>query len=237
MTSKTKLSVLVTLPLVVLPAVVSVASPARASGSPALEAVSILSRARASNDRCKFLSGSERAELSRYAARAEIASASQTSAGATRAAVAAGNAEGRGIACNAAAETDVRDTLAAAREAIAESGDAAPRRPAPERRRVTRASAAPGDDGRLPRAEGGLGFYGRVVSAYYLERECKSLGSARDTRFWRGIVEIHGDTVARFGKKAVAPLKARAEANARGTGCGPRVRERIADAYEDVSSR
>jgi hypothetical protein len=43
--------------------------------------------------------------------------------------------------------------------------------------------------------------------------------------------------VSRFGKKAVAPIKTRAELNAQGTSCGRTVRQRIADAYEEVSSR
>ncbi len=237
MTRMSALSLLVTLPLVVLPAAVLAASPARASGSPALEAVSILSRARAANDKCKFLSASERAELARYGARAEMASASQTSAEATRAAVATGSAQGRSAACSGANESDVRDTLSAAREAIAESNRSAPRRPAPEPRRVTRASVpGDGEQHRL-RDASGLGFYARVVSAYYLERECRSLGSSRGNRFWHAIVEIHGDTVQRFGKRAVAPLKQRAETNAQGTSCGSKVQQRIAEAYEEVSSR
>lgn len=237
MTRTNPLSLLVTLPLVVLPAAFMVASPAHASGSPALEAVSILSRARATNDKCKFLSGRERGELARYGARAEMASASQTSPEATRAAVATGSAQGQSAACNAANEADVRDTLSAAREAIAESNRSAPRQPAPESRRMMRSAAGSNDSQPVPRNADGLGFYARVVSAYYLERECKSLGSNRDTRFWRAIVDIHGDTVSRFGKKAVAPLKARAEANAQGTSCGSTVQQRIADAYEEVSSR
>lgn len=238
MTRMTTFPFLVTLPLLVLPAAFLAASPARAAGSPALEAVSILSRARASNEKCKFLSAGERSELARYGARAEMASASQTSPEATRAAVANGSAQGRDAACNPANEADVRDTLSAAREAIAESNrDTQRRKPTPETRRVTRATAMPEDGRSRPRDAAGLGFYARVVSAYYLERECKSLGSSRGNRFWHAIVEIHGDTVGRFGKRAVAPLKARAEANAQGTSCGGAVRQRIADAYQEVSSR
>lgn len=231
MTFRMTLNLLVTLPLVVLPAVMAVASPARAASSPALEAVNILSRARASDDRCKILSGSERAELARYGARAEMAAASQTSVQSTRAAVASGLAEGRSASCDPATEADIRDTLSAAREAMAEARGGDARRMQSDSGSFTRGSLD------TPAGADGLGFYARVVSAYYLERECKSLGRDRDTRFWRSIVTIHGDTVSRFGRKAVAPLKARAEINAQGTSCGRTVRQRIADAYEDVSSR
>jgi hypothetical protein len=230
----TSLHLLVTLPLLVLPAVALVASPARAASSPALEAVGILAKARASDEKCKFLSAKERAELARYAARAELASASQSSAAATRAAVAAGSAEGRDEPCGEASKTDVGDTLFAAREAMAEAVGPAPRNAVPESRRVLR---EPAGDRMAPRDAGGLRFYARVVSAYYLERECKSLGRDRDDHFWRRIAVIHRDTVSRFGRRAVAPLKERAEAGAQGTSCGNRVRDRIVQAYEDVSSR
>ena len=70
---------LVTLPLMVLPATAFAVKPALASTA-AEEAVRILSRAKAADRQCDILSSSERSELSRYTARAEVAAASQSSA-------------------------------------------------------------------------------------------------------------------------------------------------------------
>ena len=67
---------LVTFPLVALPVAAMTVSGAHASGA-AAEAVRILTRAQAANDKCNILSSAERNELQSCAAQSEIAAISE----------------------------------------------------------------------------------------------------------------------------------------------------------------
>ena len=215
---------LLTLPLVVLSISTSTVRPALAA-SASEEAVRILSRARAIDSRCSYLAASERNELQRYHARAEIAATSQISADAAKAANAGGKSESGGVACSPDAEADVRETLDAARQAIADTKHVAVA-PVPLSRK--RSEAAP--------SGGSLGFYARTVRAYYLERECKSLGRADGDRFWRRIVDLHNSTVAANGKRAVAKVMANARNNAAGTSCSRNITAQIRRGYDEILS-
>jgi hypothetical protein len=188
------------------------AGAAHAQTDGAVQAVTILARARVIDERCHFLSPSLREELIGYAARAEIAAAEQITAARTRAAVKAGEADGRAASCNDAAKTDVRDTLAAARDAI-KAAD----------RNAAQSDGAGSADQTASMAGGmvgGLGYYAGQVKAYYLERKCKHLSVDQDTRYWQAIGRIHAATVARNGAAAVRPVMRRAEDQASALSCG-----------------
>lgn len=219
---------LVTLPLMAAPvAMLSWPAPALAA-SPAVEAVLILSRARAADRKCGYLAEDERRDLSRFAARAEIAAASQRSPQEAAKAASTGRAAGSAAACSPELEADIRETVVAAREAVAarDAEEAAPRR------RALKPEAKPGEGG-----EAGLGFYRQVVSGYYLERQCRSLPRRDADRFWKAIVRLHRATLARNGRAAVARVMAKAEREAAASGCSRNVSARIARAYRDVSGR
>lgn len=238
--AKTRFSVLlVTIPLaVLLPGVA--AKPAQAQPAAAEEAVRLLSAAQATDRKCNYLSAPERQELSRYAARAEIAAASQASSETARTAADRGAAAGRAAPCEPGAETDIRETLVAAREAVAAAnadadGARAAARTSPEKPKAARASSK----AERPQfsSKGGLGLYARVVAAYYLERECLSLSRSEGKRFWRGVASLHREVLAANGRTPVARAMAEAERAAAGSACGPAVLAQIERGYEEIASR
>lgn len=227
---------LLTLPLLALPIGTAAVGPAAAAGA-SEEAVRILTRARATDAKCSYLSATERNELQRYSARAEIAATSQISAAAAKSAITAGKAESAGIACAADAETDVRETLDAARQANAAAKRVA-EAPAPQNQKRPAAEPKAEAQQEPPRRTAkGLGYYARVVGAYYLERECRSLSRPEAGRFWRRITGLHQSTVAANGKRAVARVMANARSNAAGTSCSHNVQAQIRRGYEDILSR
>lgn len=231
---------LITLPLLALPAMSLGLQPALAARTAAEQALRIIVRAKTIESRCRFLSDAERSELSRYAARAEIAAASQSSSTTAKRATAAGRAEGRGVSCSTTARADVRETLYAAREAIAAAEKSRPGRAS----NASRTASNPAVDDRMQdqdaeagRHGGDLGRYDRVVRSYYLERQCRSLSKAKDDRFWRGIARLHKAVVARHGAAAVAPLMHKAERRAKRSACGATALAEIRQGYEETMSR
>ncbi len=233
---------LVTLPLVVVPVTGLALKPALAA-APSEEAVRILSRAMTVDAKCSYLSAAERGELSRYAARAEIAAASQASVKSAKAAAAAGRAEGSSANCSKDAEADTRETLEAARSAVAALAAA----PAPDvaeppaekkpRKQAAAVQAEPDDEPDFQSKGGSLGRYKTVVRAYYLERECRSLGRAEQDRFYKAMVRLHRATVSASGARAVARVMHQAERNASGSSCGRQALAQIQKGYHEVTSR
>ena len=225
-------SCLVTLPLVLAPMMAMAVKPAAAAASPAVEAVVILSKARAADGKCRFLALGEKAELSRYAARAEVAAASQSSTAEAKDATAAGSAQGRKANCTPDLEADVRETLQAAREAMA---DAKGKRKAA---RAPVADPAPEpDEPKFAGGNGGVALYARVVKAYYLEHQCHSLDSGEAHRFWKKVVKLHREALAEAGRNKVARLMASAEQRANGSRCGGNALAQIRAGYDEVTSR
>lgn len=233
---------LITLPLLALGLAVLSAGHAAASGKAAGEAVRLLTSARAADLRCNYLSAAERAELSRYAARAEVAAASQSGVAVARKAAAAGMTEGGAATCSAELEADIRETLAAAREAVAQATSAGAGQTVPVSRPaqpdVGTAAQAPSRDRRMQRrVTGSLTHYEQAVRAYYLERECRSLPKAAARQFWKGIVQLHKATVAALGAARVAPVMREAERRARTSSCGARALAEIRQGYREIVSR
>lgn len=239
--SKSKYSrLLVTLPLLAMPLGMMAANPAKAAGTAAEEAVRILTRARAVDQQCRYLSSTERNELSRYTARAEIAASSQASTSAAKTASALGMSEGKSASCSKDTEADVRETLVAAREAVAAArvDEATPERVTskPVKRLAAAAEDEDGDENMKLKGSG-LGQYARVVRAYYLERECRSLSRSEAARFWNGVVKLHKTTVRANGASAVARVMASAERRANGSSCGRSAQLQIRKGYNQVLSR
>lgn len=234
---------LVTLPLLAMPLGVMGAIPAKAAGAAAEEAVRILNRARGADQQCSYLSSAEKNELSRYTARAEIAAASQASPSVAKAATAAGMKEGRSTSCTKDVEADVRETLEAAREAVAASDAESAKPEKVSTKPVKRVAAMAGDDeeensdDRVNLKRGNLGHYARVVHAYYLERECRSLSRRDADRFWNGVVRLHKSVLRTNGKSAVARVMASAERRASGSSCGKNAEAKIRQGYELALSR
>lgn len=226
---------LITLPLVVLPMTGLSLKPALASGVAAEEAVRILSKARTADSRCNFLSSSERSELSRFTARAEIAAASQVSSRAARAAAATGASEGQAGSCSPDLKADVQETLGAAREAMAAAAPAERHAAAAPPARSKPSLEAAGKS--RPVTGKGLNRYAQVIKAYYLERECRSLTRSQDSAFWKGVVNLHKSVVASHGAKAVAPVMRNAEKQASGSSCGAQAQATIRSGYDEITSR
>lgn len=210
---------LVTLPLAAVPAALVLIQPAAAEVTAAQEALRILAQAQAADARCDYLAAPERRELKQYVARAALAATSQLSRSAAKAAKRQGTASGRSGTCSPAGAADVRDTLVAARVAIA----AADGRRVPgqstaketvQNSRDSTATASLGDTA-------GLGGYGKVVKSYYAERKCRHLSRTDAGRFWKAIVRLHKEVVSEFGAGRVAPIMRKAEREANRLTCGP----------------
>lgn len=219
---------LITIPVILLTPLAGGLRPVLAEGAPAQQAVEILARAKAADNRCQVLSAAERDELGRYSARAEIAAASQVSVEAAQSARHRGEAAGVSSACTSAIEADVRQTLVAARDAVA-AGRGEGRRQ--RTRRIEPVSTTPA------KSASGLARYGHLIEAYYLERQCRTLPKTHADRFWRAIVRLHRATVARNGASAVAPVMNRAERQARDSRCGSAALARIQDGYAKIQTR
>ncbi|MFT3986195.1 hypothetical protein [Aestuariivirga sp.] len=218
---------LISLPILVLPLAGMSVNPAHAA-SPSEEAVRYLARAQQTDSKCHFLSSPQRNELARYAARAQLAAASQMSSGAARNAASRGAAEGRAQPCTAATKSDVVDTLVAARTAVA----------AADRGQNTPTTAAPASNASIALASGprgGLKFYSGQVKAYYIERKCKHLSASQDRRYWQAIGDLHRETVARNGSASVAPVMRNAEASANSLSCGAATEAAVEQGYETVA--
>lgn len=208
------------LPLVVLAALTERAV---AQVEAAEQAVLILARARSIDSRCNILSAGERSELTRYAARAEIAAASQVSAAAARAATDAGAAQAKSAGCSEQASADVRETLVAARTAIAAIDAREPKRrtaeATPESQASARREPVEGDVVvEVPR--GNLKIYASSVRGYYVERRCRHLKDSDAKRYWQAIVRFHKSVVRAHGASRVAPVMRDAERAAGRGACG-----------------
>ena len=219
---------LITIPVILLTPLAAGLRPALAEGAPAQQAVEILARAKAADNHCHVLSAAERDELGRYSARAEIAAASQVSVEAAQSARQRGETAGVSSGCSSVTEADIRETLVAAREAVAAGGSGNSRQ---RTRRIEPVSAAP------QKSANDLARYGHLVEAYYLERQCRSLPKPQADRFWRAIVQLHRATVARNGARTVAPVMNRAERQARDSRCGSATLARIQDGYAEIRTR
>jgi hypothetical protein len=243
--------ILISLPLIVMPLL---AATPHASASQAMRpsnAVRLLAKSRTVDARCQYLVGPDHQQLADYVARAEVASAQLDGVAATKSALAAGNSEGKTMACDAGSKAMVSAVLTAARRAekslgpqlaaLEKKARANQRsRPQSQPRKKTRVVAMqpPPADGSgnlsgLSGSNGGLDLYTRHAAAYYIERRCGFLASRDTMAFWKLIVARHKDMIARFGGGAVTVAKARAE-DAGAAACGSQSQVFVRSAWNDI---
>lgn len=233
-----KLSRLViSLPLLVLPFALQAQKPALASELSAVQALQILAMAQAADDRCNALSASEHGELASYRNRAEMASISMLSGAQRSKAIAQGVAQGRTTPCNDATRADIRETLRAAREAIATAdGQPAPQKPEPAAKPKP---AKPAASLMKPAGTSGpvtLPVYSGLLKPYYADLRCHTLSRSAATRYWRAIIRLQRGMVAKYGTPTVASAQASARRSASGMSCSSTA-SAAARGLSDISSR
>ena len=216
---------LITLPVLALPLVSLAAKPALAETVGMERALELLAKSTVVDKKCKFLSVSERDELSTYVAKAEVAAAEKTSLAITRSALASGRKEGGAVACGTEASSEVRETLAAAREAIASAEQ--PESSMPEKAVAVKA----------PDSKGSLEVYGMVMEAYLLERRCVYLSRSKMNSFYKAVVKGHLAVISEFGKPAVSKAMKAAEARANRQVCNGAGQARVKAGLAEIASR
>lgn len=206
---------LMTLPVLALPLAAMAAKPAHAALS-AEQGLTILAKAQVADGRCNVLSKAEHRELSTYRSRAEIASAGLISAKKAAAAIAKGKAQGKSAPCNDATRSDIRETLIAARQAVAEADGAMPR---PEKPEVIVDPV----EKMLPKGKAkalALPEYRELIMPYFVDLRCKQLGGRKARNYYEAIKGLQAAMIRQHGTPAVASAQSRAQREARGVNCG-----------------
>jgi hypothetical protein len=196
-----------------------------------LDALRLLAKSRAVDNKCKILGPVEADELNAYLARAEIAAASRHSVSEAQSSISLGKALGDTAACTHATSQEVGATLAAARHATAAARQ--PRFGEEQEKAELVESPPPGREALEPQESYRitLASYGRHALAYYVERRCEYL-SRRDTRaFWAAIVREHKAALSAHGGPAVAGTLRRARARAEEIGCDAAGRQLVRAEY------
>jgi hypothetical protein len=223
---------LITLPLMAAPVFALGLKPVGAETATPLEALELLAKHSAADAKCNTLTAGEHAELNGYLARAEIATTARHSVDEARSAINFGRKSGEVASCGPVTADDVRATLLAAREAMAqvETGKK------PRRTKQVASISKPRKQESQPAfpgkaRPGGLNLYARHAMAYYVERRCRHLTRGETADFWRRIVGSYQSAVRSFGAGAVARAQRRAETEAGGWGCGDRSLKLVEAAY------
>jgi hypothetical protein len=215
------------------------AAPTRAESVAVNEAVRLLAKARAADEKCSILNAGERDELASYIARAEVAAVERGTVAAAQSALKRGGAEGHAAACGDVAAQETETTLAAARDAVAAADasqeeqvteDQSP--PSAEPKRETVQKPARQEVSAIP--EGLMARYAAAAEAYYVERRCNYLSRREVGEFYAAIVTNHRAAVKRFGAPAVKAALVKAESRAAGQRCNGAAETRIASAYRTL---
>jgi hypothetical protein len=247
----------ITITLLVLQVMVSAPKLALAEVSSPVQALEILAKNKQIATKCKVLSAGETQELSDYAARAELAVARRSSVADAQAAITIGTAKGRAATCNEAAASEARETLTAARRALAslpvqeaaendsglfiENKSATPMRPsliepAIEPAPLNRAENEPKISIEWPQRNNTLARYRSAAMAYYVERRCQHLSRREAQQFWNSIVAQHNEALTRNKRRAVAAALQSAQAAATGMNCGMRTAEIVRRGFASVQT-
>src|SRR5437773_886980 len=112
---------LITLPLMAVPAMALALRPAAAETVSPIEALELLAKSHALDAKCNALSSNQQEELNRYLAKAEIATTAQYPVDEARTAMIAGHKSAEAAPCSPTAAEEVKETLAAARDAMIEA--------------------------------------------------------------------------------------------------------------------
>jgi hypothetical protein len=211
--------ILFTLPLLGLP-LAALAPKAGAEAVTQLDALRLLAKSRAADDKCKVLAPGEAEELRGYMARAEVAAATRNSVSEVQSIISLGKALGATASCSPQTTAEIGATVAAARQAM--SALERPRQSADEGT-VQAGKETPatriGERKTQAQRRGGLAAYGRQAFAYYVERRCGYL-SRRDIRaFWTAVIREHKAAMSVYGGPAVASTLRRARSQADGMSC------------------
>ncbi len=209
---------LIALPILILPMAAWIIGPAAASTLSMEQGLFVLAKSKASDSKCGFLSASERRELSGYLARAEAVSPSMVAGDAANAAIAKGRAAGKASGCGHRARTDVEETVAAARMAVAQADG---HRPA--RLRTAGAAEKPARSRKLgPVAPS---EYGQLAKPYFVDLRCKHLASRKARLYYEAIKDLQKASIAKHGTAAIASTQARTRKAAQAMACGPASRK------------
>jgi hypothetical protein len=244
----------ITVPLLALPIIGVAPKVALAEISSPVQALELLAKRKEIDAKCHRLSPGERQELSDYVARAELAVVRRHSVADAQAAITIGKAKGAAAACDEAALSRVRETLSAARRALAGSPEPAAEsegglvieaktslsmRPS----LVEPETSAPPTEIEKPKLEAVveqpkkhrlLERYRAAATAYYVERRCGHLPRREAQQFWNLIVERHNEVLARNKRRAVAATLQSALAEANTMMCGARSAALVRQEYAAV---
>jgi len=211
----TRLSyLLITLPLLGAPVSTLGAKHLAAATASPLEALELLAKSSAIDSKCRTLATGDRYELNGYLARAEVASTARYSVEDARSAVASGRQQGEAASCSPYSKGEVRDTLWAAREAMAKVKS---RSSSSKNRKAISAGKLPRQPARAMRLT--LKAYESLATAYFVERRCRHLSRGEVRDFWRRTVRDYQATVRTYGVYAVRRAQNNAEAKAQNFDC------------------
>jgi hypothetical protein len=247
----------ITIPLLAVPIAAAAPKYAYAAISSPTQALELLAKSKEVEAKCQKLASSERQELSDYTARAELAVARRKSVADAQAAITIGKSKGRAAACNDASLTEVRETLTAARAAMAnlaeqtaenDDGLVIENKAATKMRPSLIEPVAPAVSMRIkpieqtiekpaverPRKRDALRGYRDALTAYYVELRCGHLSRSQARQFWNQIVERHNQLLANNSRRAVATTLRSASATASRMPCGIRTAEMVRQGYASI---
>jgi hypothetical protein len=213
----------ISLPLLIVPLAGLVHQPAQAGELSAAQGLTILAMAQTADRRCHVLSAAEHGELASYRSRAEMAALTLVSKQQRNTAIAEGVARGKAAPCTAATAADIRETLKAAREAVAAADGRVPdSKPDSVDVMKPAGSADPVT----------LATYTRLVKPYFADLRCHNLSGGDARRYFRAVVRLQRGMIKKFGTPAVADAQLKAKRAANGMSCkaaGPAAVQGLAD--------
>jgi hypothetical protein len=192
-----------------------------ASTFAAEQATEMLARAQAVQQKCKFLPASQKEELARFVARAEIAMVSKSSTRATKALIARGRAQGQKAACSDAERIDILDILNAAQQASAGIKPTATKSITVEKPLTLAAAVKKPTPEPVQKSTpaGNLDQYAELTKRYYLARRCGSLSMSSINTLYRNVVATHRRVISNFGVPAVRNVLRLSEQRASHSSC------------------
>lgn len=234
------LNMLITLPIIILPAAALVLEPAAAEMVSPTEALQILAKSDAVSAKCGVLMGSERTELKQYVARAEIAATRRMGTDEANATVKAGRSAGKSVSCTGAATAEIYDALNAARIAVAQA-DGGRRAKAPlsaksRSVRLSNSTVAVILEREPSKPRGSLGRFQRISTAYFIEKRCRFLPYSRARNFWQSVLGAQSEAMAANNRKQVNAALKQARLAAARTPCDSRAARLVRSAYASLAA-
>jgi len=218
-----------------------------AETSPAEQAAQMLARVQSVDAHCNYLNASDKDELSKLVARAELALAGRESVQATSATMQRGHTEGAAAACSDNEKEALNMILAAARDAAgkvavdtkvssaepqpdpavvpAVPAPVTPALPVQLKRKPTARPKMPAfvpkpREIRAPKTpSGNLGEYARLTQAYFKARRCGGQDPHQISQLYQNIVALHGQLMQSHTNHEVANVLQGAQARALSVHC------------------